>query len=129
MKLRDRQRIAKEFSANIRREVDTGYVVTLSFRQFKGKPISDSLAVKTGMFFLKRLAKRFFGKNPHEEYLRGYMFLEYQKNGSPHLHILVEDHPVFLRPSKNFVELVEKVCENLYTVDENLGLDVRVYYE
>lgn len=120
--------IIKIWSRNIKDELDTGYSVTLSFRQFNGKNITDTLAINTTKFFLKKLSKLYFGKNPHRKHFNGYLFLEHQENGNPHLHILIENHEIFQRTDKNFNDTVIKSCKNLYTISEHVGIDIQSYY-
>lgn len=65
------------------------YFITVTFR-VPVKPKEARAAMKN---LLKMVRNGIFGKNRKRDYLKGFIFNELQKNGNPHFHILVEDHP------------------------------------
>ncbi len=103
---------------------NTRYLLTITFN----KDLTLPQSLDTGKSLLKRLRNEYFGKNKKWDFIKGYVIIEKQKTGRPHLHFLIQDHSVFQRPDKPFQDTVIKKCKNLKLINENVGVDIRDYY-
>ena len=103
---------------------NTRYLLTITFN----KDLTVSQSLDTGRSLLKRLKNEYFGKNKRRDFIKGYVVIEKQKSGRPHLHFLIQDHSVFQRIDKPFEGMVIKKCKNLMSINENTGVDIQDYY-
>ena len=120
----EKNRLREEYIKLFRKN-NSKYFLTVTFKQ----DISYNQTVLTGKSLIRRLRKEYFGRNRVRDFLKGYVVIEKQGSGRPHLHFLISDHAVFNRTDKPFHKTVIKKCRNLKLIDEKMGVDIQDYYQ
>ncbi|MCK4536957.1 MAG: hypothetical protein KAT93_08090 [Desulfuromonadales bacterium] len=123
MDYNEKERLRSEYVELLKKN-NTRCFLTTTFN----KDITCSQTLETGRALMKRLRKAYFKRNKQRAFLGGYVVIESQRLGRPHLHFLISEHPIFQSADKSFRETVNGKCRKLKLIDENVGVDIQDYY-
>lgn len=124
MTYKEKEEVRKGY-VHILKQNNTKYFLTTTFKY----DVTYHQTLETGKLLVKMLRKDCFNRNKDRDFLKGYVIIEYQRSGRPHLHFLISDHPIFLKIKHPFTKIVHNKCRNLKLIDEKKGVRIEEYYD
>lgn len=120
------------------KQFDTSHLVTITFAVEVTFKYASTIAAK----MMRMVNRDLVGKNNcKRDPLKGFVISEYQHNGNPHFHLLINRHPRLESSKKDLKTILDKKAKaykhltqvngkNRYVkLLNSRGIDVRDYYE